>query len=104
MYQNHIWLFFLQNHLYIGKNSLRDIKKRLLIPHNIEIIVWYNAESLENLIQHLPMLGCYTYNDLNARPFLQLIHKRAYLYCFRPCSKNQHYFFHMPYSLFLLQS
>ena len=59
MYQDHIRLLFLQNFLNPIQHTSRNIKQRLPILHNVQIIVRDYAEGTEDLIQHLTMLGGY---------------------------------------------
>ena len=59
MDEDYIRFLLLQDFLDTIQYVCGDIKQRLAVLHDIEIIVWSYVEGLEDLIQHLSVLGCY---------------------------------------------
>ena len=94
MYQYDIRTYLFQDGFNVVENIGRNIKQRLLVLHNRQVIVRNDLEGIQHLIQHLTMLACNTNDCLYIPPCLQLVDQRTHFYCFRSSAENQHDLFH----------
>ena len=99
MHQRHIRLFRFQNGFQLFQNGNGYIKQGLLFLHNAQVVIRLYMETIQNLIQHLPVLPCYAHNRLKFGMPLQLQHQGTHLDCLRPCAENQHHLFHLHTSI-----
>ena len=100
--QYYIRFFLFQNSLDAIQNIGSYVEQRLLILHDGQVIIRGNIKCLKNHIKHLTMLTSHTNNRFQFFTFLQFINKRTHFNCFRTSTENEHYFFHIQYSAFLL--
>ena len=94
MNQYNIRFYLFQNRLNFVQYIRSNIKQSLLFFHDFQIIIRSDAKRFQNLIQHLPVLPCHTYNCFYTLSRFQFPDKRTHLDSFRSCAENQHYLFH----------
>ena len=94
LHQHHVRLLPFQNILHPPQYVDCNIKQRLPLLHDGQLIIRGNAEGTQHIGQHLLMLAGDTDDGLKCRSFLQLPHQRAHLDSLWPGSKYEHHFFH----------
>ena len=92
--QNNIGLDLFKDSFDTAEDVRRDVKQRLLVLHNIQIVVRHDAEGRQDLVEHLTMLCRDADDRLQTFSFFQLVDQRAHFDCFRTCAENQHNLFH----------
>jgi RecA-family ATPase len=95
VYEYHVRLDFLQYELDALQYVRRDVEQRLLVFHNGEVIIRYNTEHFQHLIEHLPVLTADADNGLDVRTCFQFIDQRTHFDGFRTCSEDNHDLFHL---------
>jgi hypothetical protein len=68
--------------LHTFDQSPGELAEILVGPHRIEIDVGSQAEDVENLVEHLPVLRCAEQNRLEPRASTQLSNDGSHLDCF----------------------
>ena len=91
MHQHDIRLLLLQYLVQPHHGPGGNIKQGLPGCHNIQIMVRLNLKQIQNLVQHIPMLGSNSYHRHNlVRMLRQLQHNRCHLDCFRTGAEHSH--------------
>ena len=96
MNQNNIRSCFLQYIPHTSQHPCRNIVQILSLLHDIQIIIRFDVEYLQHLIQHFPMLSGYAHHSLYPFwLFLEFFHQRSHLDCLRTGAEDQHHFLHI---------
>ena len=96
MYQYHIGLYLFQYITHTGQHTSGHIIQILSLLHDIQIIIRFDVEYLQHLIQHFPMLSGYAHHSLYPFwLFLEFFHQRSHLDCLRTGAEDQHHFPHI---------
>ena len=86
--QHHIWLARLEHVAHTGEHAGGDIVQVLPLLHDIEVVVGLDAEDVQDLVQHLPVLAGDADPGFEVfRMLLELLDQRAHLDGLRPRSK-----------------
>ncbi len=88
MYQHDIRMPFGEYTAHTNQYAASNIRKILPGLHQIEIKIWLNKEKIQNLIQHLAMLSCYTNPRLKTVVLTQCRNYRRHLDCLGSGTKN----------------
>ena len=95
VYQHYVRLCFAEDIAHACKYPRRNIIEVLSLFHDVQVVVGYDSENGEYLIEHLPVLPRYAYDRSESfAVLLKLFHQRGHLYRFRTCPENKHDFFH----------
>ena len=94
VHQHNVGLDLFQHGTDALENVDRDVKERLPILHDREIIIRHDIERAKHSVQHLAVLS----RDADHRPdsgaFFQLVDERAHFDCFGSRPEDQHNCFH----------
>ena len=88
-------------HLFDGRQNPRgQLRQRLAWLHQVQVVVRLDAESVQHLVQHLPVLrGDAAFHLEIARPLAQMEQDGAEFDGFRPGTEYQENFGHFCYSI-----
>ena len=67
----------------------RNVKQRLLVFHDREVVVRHDAKRLEDLVEHLPVLSGHADDGLNFVMTLEFVYKRTHFYRFGTCAEDK---------------
>ncbi len=94
MHEHHIRMCGIKHATHSREHPRCNVVQILTGLHDVEVVVGFDTEQVENLIKHLPMLSCHGHHSFKIlRPACKTTHKRCHLYGFGACSENQHYFY-----------
>lgn len=91
MDQDHIRLFPLQHRGELLQNRLSDVKERLPLLHNRQVIIRLHTEGAHHLLQHGFMLPGGADHGSKLRPAFQLVDQGAHFDGFGSGTKYQEY-------------
>lgn len=86
MDQDYVGPPFPEHMTQANQNSISHLGKVLSRLHEIQIVIRLDIEKIQNLIQHLAMLGRYAYAGFQGAG-LQGFNHRGHFNRFRPCSE-----------------
>ena len=90
VHQHHIRLFLLQDLPHAGHHVDGDVKQRLPVLHDRQVVLRHHLERVQYLLQHAPVLSGHADDGLDSVPFPEFLHQRAHLDRFRPGAEHQH--------------
>ena len=71
----------------------RNVRQRLPVPHDVEVVIRNNPEHVQHLVEHLAMLGSHADERFELiRMLFQFQHQRRHFDGFRADPKNGHHF------------
>ena len=103
MDQDQIRLCLFQDFLQTHQGTAGHIIQSLACGHDVQIIIRFDLEQIQHLIQHFPVLGRHRNDGFqHIRILFHFQYQRAHLNGFRPGTENRHdfQFVHFPSPLF----
>ena len=94
MHQHDIGLYLFEDGTDALQDIDRDVKERLSVLHDCEVVIRHDAECMQHGIQHLAMLSRDADHRLHFGAFFQLIDERAHFNCFGSRPEDQHDLLH----------
>ena len=91
VHQDKVRLCLLQGLLHAEQGARCDGRQRLLLLHDIQVILRRQAEDLHNGVQHLAVLARKTADALKFRPLRQRLHQRGHFDRLRPRAEDGHH-------------
>ena len=79
MDEDDIWSAGLQHGLEADEDARRQLMQCLSRSHEVEIVIGDDVEQLEDLIEHVAVLGCDTDDALNSLGGLECLDHRSHL-------------------------
>ena len=90
MDKNHIGLCLLQHIFNAQQNIGGNGGQGLAGTHDVQVVICGDAEDLSDLVQHLAVLTGETYDALDFRVLLQLLHQGAHFEGFGTGAEDAH--------------
>ena len=91
VHQNEVRLRLLQGLLHAEQGARCDGRQRLLLLHDIQVILRRQTEDLHNGVQHLAVLARKAADTLKFRPLRQRLHQRGHFDRLRPRAEDGHH-------------
>ena len=91
VHQDKVRLCLLQGLLHAEQGARCDGRQRLLLLHDVQVILRRQAEDLHNGVQHLAVLARKTADALKFRPLRQRLHQRGHFDRLRPRAEDGHH-------------
>ena len=91
MHENDVRLLCIKQGFHASKHAARNVEERLTGSHHMQIIVRYDTEGIQHLLQHLTMLAGNTDQRLKlVRMLFEYLDKRTHFYGFWSRPKDEH--------------
>lgn len=87
-----VWLFGENHSLKTGQRVGNNIRKRLIMLHDIEVMVFLDLEKVQYLCQHFFMLGGHANHSFKGIISLKRLNKRRHLNGLGARTKDEKYF------------
>ena len=68
MYEHDVGLRIAQNRLHALENARRDLRDRLIVSHDVEIVIRHDPKEGDQIVEHLPVLRRDADDRLDCRP------------------------------------
>ena len=91
VHQDKVRLCLLQGLLHAEQGARCDGRQRLLLLHDIQVILRRQAEDLHDGVQHLAVLARKAADTLKFRPLRQRLHQRGHFDRLRPRAEDGHH-------------